>query len=129
MAEVGSDRRLVIKLADDYAESTRQITALKAELSAERVAGARLRKVIAELSLELQQARDEHAATQNVTVLKRTGGASPAPLFGEVSSRSGPLAQRGVRRAGWAGEHGKTCGQRRGQVLTGIIRFSPPRGR
>lgn len=117
------------QLADDHAESTRQITALKAELSAERAAGARLRKVIAGLSLELQQARDEHAATQNVTVLKRTGGAGPAPLSGEVSCRSGPLAQRGARGAGWAGEHGKHVASDGERVLTEIIRFSPPRGR
>lgn len=68
------------RLADEHAEAIGQITALKAELAAERASGARLRKVVAELSLELQQARDEHAGMRNVTVLKRTGGASPALL-------------------------------------------------
>jgi Flp pilus assembly protein CpaB len=64
----------------EHAQATRQVAALKAELAAERASGARLRKVIAELSLELRQARDEQAAARNVTLLKRTGGANPAPV-------------------------------------------------
>jgi phage shock protein A len=68
------------QLAGQHAEATRQVAALKAELAAERTAAAQLRKVIAELSLELKQARDEHAAMRNVALLKRTGGTSP-PLL------------------------------------------------
>ncbi len=38
------------QLAEQHAEAARQVAALKGELAAERAAGARLRKVIAELS-------------------------------------------------------------------------------
>lgn len=67
-------------LTDQHAEATQQITRLKAELAAERVAGGRLRRLVAELSIELQQTREEYAATQNVTRLKPVSKASSAPL-------------------------------------------------
>jgi Tfp pilus assembly protein FimV len=56
-------------LAERNAELARKLTEARAELAAERAAGAALRQVIAELSLELQQAREELAATGNVTRL------------------------------------------------------------
>ncbi len=64
-------------LADRNAELAGKLTEARAELAAERAAGAALRQVIAELSLELHQAREELAATGNVTRLParpRTGG-------------------------------------------------------
>jgi hypothetical protein len=68
------------QLADEHAEACRQITVLKGELAAERAAGAQQRKLIAELALELQQARDEHAATRNVALLKQAGGSESRPV-------------------------------------------------
>lgn len=66
------------QLADQHAEAIRQIAALKAELAAERASGALLRRLAAELSLELQQTREGQIATQNVTRLRQVSGASPA---------------------------------------------------
>lgn len=67
------------QLTDQHAEACRQIIVFKAELAAERAAGARLRKLIAELALELQQARDEQAAMRNVASIKRAGGSDSGP--------------------------------------------------
>ena len=64
-------------LARHNEELTRKLIEARAELAAERAAGTALRQVIAELSLELQQAREELAAAGNVTRLParpRTGG-------------------------------------------------------
>jgi hypothetical protein len=64
-------------LADRNAELAGKLAEARAELAAERAAGAALRQVIAEPSLELQQAREELAAAGNVTRLParpRTGG-------------------------------------------------------
>jgi hypothetical protein len=47
-----------------------QLTAVKDELRGERHAASGLRKLIAELFLELDQAREELAAAGNVTVLR-----------------------------------------------------------
>ena len=64
-------------LAKRNAELAGKLTEARAELAAERAAGAALRLVIAELSLELHQAREELAAAGNVTRLparSRAGG-------------------------------------------------------
>jgi hypothetical protein len=64
-------------LAGRNEELTGKLTEARAELAAERAAGAALRLVVAELSLELQQAREELAAAGTVTRLParpRTGG-------------------------------------------------------
>ncbi len=64
-------------LAERNAELAGKLTEARAELAAERAAGAALRLVIAELSLELHQAREELAAAGNVTRLParpRAGG-------------------------------------------------------
>jgi hypothetical protein len=65
------------QLTDEHAEAIRQVTALKAELAAERAARAQLRRMVAELSLELQQAREGQAASQNVTRLNRSAEQVP----------------------------------------------------
>jgi uncharacterized coiled-coil DUF342 family protein len=56
-------------LARQNAELTEKLTSLKAELAAEQTAGAALRLMVAELSLELQQAREELAEAGKVTRL------------------------------------------------------------
>jgi hypothetical protein len=57
------------ELAERNAELAEKLTSVKAELSQERAAGAALRLVVAELSLELQQAREELAEAGKVTRL------------------------------------------------------------
>ncbi|WP_158893421.1 hypothetical protein [Amycolatopsis anabasis] len=47
------------QLADDYTAAKEELATLKEDLSNERAATALLRRVVAELSLELEQARDE----------------------------------------------------------------------
>jgi hypothetical protein len=61
------------QLADQRAQAIRQVATLKSELAAERTAGA-VRKAIAELSLELQQAREQLAAGGNVRPLASAAG-------------------------------------------------------
>jgi hypothetical protein len=56
-------------VAEQNAELTENLTKARAELAEERAAGAALRRVVAELSLELQQARDELASAGNITRL------------------------------------------------------------
>jgi chromosome segregation ATPase len=68
------------QLTDEHAEATRQVATLKAELAAERAAGAQLRRLVAELSLELQQTREGHATAQNVTRLRPPSGTRPVEL-------------------------------------------------
>ena len=58
------------QLARKLAEASRQTAALKAELAAEREVNVTLRKMFAELSLKLQQAREALAAPGNVTPLR-----------------------------------------------------------
>jgi hypothetical protein len=72
------------QLADQNAEATRLITALKAELAAERIAETQLRMLVAELSLELEHTREQLTAAMNVTPL-RTEPSAPAR-----SRNSGP---------------------------------------
>jgi hypothetical protein len=67
------------QLAAQHAVATRQLAELRAEPAAERAAGSVLRKTVAELSLELQNARDQVTGARNITSLRRTGaGAAPA---------------------------------------------------
>jgi chromosome segregation ATPase len=47
-----------------------QLTTARDELRAERTTASTLRKIIAELAGELDQARNEHAAASNVTALR-----------------------------------------------------------
>ena len=58
------------QLADERTRAERQITALKAELAAERAAGSQLRRLVAELSLELQQAREQLSPATNLVPLR-----------------------------------------------------------
>ena len=70
------------QLAAQNAGLQDKLTAVKAELAAERETGAVLRRMLAELSLELQQARDELAAATGVTPLRPTRPSSPVrPLL------------------------------------------------
>jgi len=65
------------ELAERNAELTGKLTEARAELAAERAAASALRQIVAELSLELQQAQEELAAAGNVTRLParpRAGG-------------------------------------------------------
>lgn len=54
-----------------------KLTAVKAELAAERETGAVLRRMVAELCLELHQAREELAAATGVTPLRSARPSSP----------------------------------------------------
>lgn len=65
-------------LAGRNEELTAKLTEARAELATERTAGAGLRQVIAELSLELQQAREELAAAGNVMRLPVRRNGKPA---------------------------------------------------
>jgi chromosome segregation ATPase len=67
-------------LAGENARLKEKITEIKAGLAEERAAAAALRKAVAELSLELRQAREELVSAGNVTRL---------PVRG-----SGPASQR-----------------------------------
>jgi Tfp pilus assembly protein FimV len=62
------------QLAEQHAELQRQLGTVRAELAAEQQAGATLRRMVAELSLELHQAREELSAHANATPLRRTRG-------------------------------------------------------
>ncbi|GAA4638983.1 hypothetical protein GCM10023196_098820 [Actinoallomurus vinaceus] len=70
-------RRNVPTAMQDLAEQNTtlktELAAARKELDAERCASATLRKVIAELSLELQQTTDELAAASGVSRIPRTG--------------------------------------------------------
>jgi hypothetical protein len=59
------------QLADQHAETAGQVASLKAELAAERAAGAMLRKLAAEVSLELEHVREQLAASGNAISLSR----------------------------------------------------------
>jgi hypothetical protein len=54
-------------LAERNAQLTDKLTKIKAELAEEQRTGAALRMAVAELSLDLQQAKEELANAQNVT--------------------------------------------------------------
>lgn len=68
-------------LADECDDLRSQLTAVKDELARERHAASILRKLAAELSLELDQAREELASAANVTPLRSraTAPATSAP--------------------------------------------------
>ena len=66
------------QLAAQNAGLQDRLTAVKAELAAERETGTVLRRMVAELSLELHQARDELAAATGVTPLRAARPSSPA---------------------------------------------------
>ncbi|MFI8442116.1 hypothetical protein EF913_27465 [Streptomyces sp. WAC04189] len=57
------------ELADKYAEMMEKMAAVTEELAKERAAGATLRRIIAELSLELDQAREQLGQSGNVARL------------------------------------------------------------
>jgi hypothetical protein len=57
------------ELADKHEAVLKERDKLKSELAAERDASGILRKIVAELSLELSQAQDELVASQGVTRL------------------------------------------------------------
>lgn len=58
------------QLADEHAALQEKLTEVKTELAAERAAGAALRRMVAELSLELQHAHDELTTNSAVTPLR-----------------------------------------------------------
>jgi hypothetical protein len=67
-------------LASECDDLRSQLTAVKDQLSREHRTSGTLRKLIAELSLELDQAREELAAAGNIIPLRaRTPAASPEP--------------------------------------------------
>lgn len=61
------------KLAEQNTQLNEQLAQAQAELAAERATGTELRRAIAELSLELQQAHEELAAVSQVTRLPIRG--------------------------------------------------------
>jgi hypothetical protein len=68
------------ELAERNAALADKLATVKAELIEEQRAGAALRLVVAELSLELRQAKEELAEAQNVTRLPvRRGDGSIGP--------------------------------------------------
>jgi predicted RNase H-like nuclease (RuvC/YqgF family) len=69
-----------------------QLTAVKDELSRERRTASALRKLIAELSLELDQAREELKADSNVTHLRTARDRESRDLRREVPARPHPGA-------------------------------------
>jgi len=64
------------QIAAKNTELSEKLAAIKAELAAERAAGAALRQTVAELSLELQQAREELEANTRVTSLRTVRGSA-----------------------------------------------------
>ena len=66
------------ELAGENTKLKEKLTGARAELAEERAAGAALRRVVAELSLELQQAREELASSGSVTRLPARGGRAQA---------------------------------------------------
>jgi hypothetical protein len=62
------------QLADETTRLGEQLAKVKAELADERAAGSVLRRMVAELSLELDQARRELTAASAVTRLPVRGG-------------------------------------------------------
>jgi hypothetical protein len=69
------------QLTDQHAEANRLVAALKAELTAERAAVARIRKLAAELSLELQDVREQLARSGNVVSFGRTSESGATNLM------------------------------------------------
>jgi uncharacterized coiled-coil DUF342 family protein len=67
------------ELAEESAKLKDKLTEVKAELAEERATGAALRRAVAELSLELQQAREELASTGSVTRLPVRGSGLIGP--------------------------------------------------
>lgn len=57
------------QLADDYTAAKEELAKLKEELSNEQATSAVLRRVVAELSLELEEARDELNQAHTITRL------------------------------------------------------------
>jgi hypothetical protein len=68
---------VVRKTAEQNAALKEQLAALKAELAAERERNKALSRIAAELSLELQQVREERDSAQQVTQLPRPRGPRP----------------------------------------------------
>jgi hypothetical protein len=62
------------QLADETTRLGEQLAKVKTELADERAAGSVLRRMVAELSLELDQARRELTAASAVTRLPVRGG-------------------------------------------------------
>jgi hypothetical protein len=62
------------KMADSYDTATRDLAAAKDELAKERATTAALRRVIAELTLELEQAHEELREATKVTRLPHRHG-------------------------------------------------------
>lgn len=60
------------ELADKYAEAKGKFAAVTEELAKERVITSALRRIVAELDLELRQAREELEQSENVTRLPAT---------------------------------------------------------
>jgi len=66
------------ELAGENTKLKEKLTEARAELAGERAAGAALRQVVAELSLELRQAREELASSGSVTRLPVRGSSAQA---------------------------------------------------
>ncbi|MET9588700.1 hypothetical protein ABZY10_37585 [Streptomyces sp. NPDC006539] len=60
------------ELADKYAEAKGKLAAVTEELAKEQVITSPLRRIVAELDLELRQAREELEQSENVTRLPAT---------------------------------------------------------
>jgi hypothetical protein len=81
ITETGLRRDVIYADYRDLVEEFQKLTEVAAELTEERAAGAALRGVVAELSLELQQARDELAAYSGVTPIRPVVGPAGASPF------------------------------------------------
>jgi uncharacterized coiled-coil DUF342 family protein len=75
------------KLTEENTKLNKQLAQARAELAAERVTGAALRRAIAELALELQQAHEELAAASEVTPLPIRGRRDPTGPFNDHSDQ------------------------------------------
>jgi hypothetical protein len=73
-------------LAAERDDLRSQLTAVKDELARERHASSILRKLAAELSLELDQAREELTAAGNVTPLRAVPNTKPSRPHGAAPS-------------------------------------------
>jgi chromosome segregation ATPase len=67
------------ELTDNYETVRKERDKVKAELTAEQNTNGILRKIVAELSLEIDQAKEELSASQNITHMADHARRSAAP--------------------------------------------------
>jgi hypothetical protein len=75
-----------LDLAAERDELASELAGVRRELAREQAAGAALRRIAAELAIELDQARSEMAASENVTPLPRSARKTLALPCGDCGS-------------------------------------------